>query len=200
MKLDYDEISPITKQKSVLVEKEGDTIYKICTQSGYVMNPNLKFGQEGFKRVGFLEETYTKFQEGEEVVDAWARIPTAVLRDRVVDKNGDVWLPAQQYGEYWCLHPTVAIKDGQNSRWGVSPIIMITVDASKPAEGLLERIVESIESRDFNDPKYSLVTLVPDPAGSTKVRYFFAEYEKARWYDNYQAAYEAFNKLENERE
>ena len=41
MKLDYDEISPITGNRSVLVEVENDSVFRFCVESGYCHYSNV---------------------------------------------------------------------------------------------------------------------------------------------------------------
>ena len=44
MKFDYDEMSPITGNKCVLVEPNNDgSLSKMCMESGYTMNTNHHF-------------------------------------------------------------------------------------------------------------------------------------------------------------
>lgn len=74
-KLDYDEISPITGNKSVLVEEVYDNVYqKICVESGFYTQTDW---EDGSDQVDNYEETITDHN----------------IDHKVVDENGLVWYP-----------------------------------------------------------------------------------------------------------
>ena len=52
LKIDYDEISPITKNKCVIVEADESTgeEHRMCMESGYITRTALKFNSDACKQ------------------------------------------------------------------------------------------------------------------------------------------------------
>ncbi len=75
MKLNYDEISPITGNKSVMVEYDEDKgqNMKLCMESGY--------------------QTFDSWKDGSEIVDKFLSVSPELIRNTaLVDDNENVWV------------------------------------------------------------------------------------------------------------
>ena len=68
MKLDYDEISPITENKCVLVEADEQTnsVSYLCMESGYTTSDKLKIGSSYITN---YEGTITELMRNEKFID-----------------------------------------------------------------------------------------------------------------------------------
>lgn len=207
MKLNFDEVSPITKRKCVLVEKETDgTVVKVCTESGYRTCSKWISGNKEFDLLGFKTEPkepdwkvmLPAIRYDKEVIDPLLRRPTQVLLRAIHDTDGSSWLPEFLVTEKWCLHPMVR-KDfvGHFFNWGISPIIVTNIGLPSVNNDLsiLRKINDDLElGTHYDNPRYGCMSIVMD---KEQVVYYFADYTKARWYHDYKNAYEAFTKLNN---
>lgn len=106
----YDEISPITKELTVLVETDQDTglTSKLCMVSGYSTNDALQSGSSAH----------------EEFV---SRVPKLLQNLCIVDDNNFVWFPITIYMSHGILFPDGT--DEQNWVWRIAPIVDV-----EPAE------------------------------------------------------------------
>ena len=68
MKLDYDEISPITKNKCVLVEadEQSNSVSYLCMESGYTTTDKLQIGSSYIVN---YEATITELMRNEKYID-----------------------------------------------------------------------------------------------------------------------------------
>lgn len=72
MRLVYDEISPITNNKSVLVEHDENGVYKLCMDTGYAHQEKWTIGSD-------------------ELIEYESTLPQMTIDDKFVASNGDVW-------------------------------------------------------------------------------------------------------------
>lgn len=114
MKSNYDEISPITHNLSVLVEQDDATglTSKICMDSGYTTNSFLIDGSETLSK---LESSIAK----------------TAFNFRVVDGNKNVWIPCMQATDTSSIYPIPDDVDNTTFMWQVTPIKKLTEDESK---------------------------------------------------------------------
>ena len=106
-KAEYDEISPITGELTVLVEDDPMTglTSKLCMKSGYTTNEAMKVDSDQHKH--FLATT-----------------PKLLHDLSKVDDNGIVWFPITIYTEHGIFFPDGTTVD--NWVWRLAPIIEVT--------------------------------------------------------------------------
>lgn len=87
MRLNYDELSPITGTMSVLVEHEDGVTMKMCMESGY--------------------QTYNSWKIGSEELTAFeSSSPDIILDSKFVDeKKGQVWYKTAIFSKGFVLYP-----------------------------------------------------------------------------------------------
>ena len=97
-----DEISPITNNKSVIVDQDPATglVSKLCLESGFTTN---SFLIKGSKTMQDLE----------------AQLPNIAKDLKVVDKLGWVWIPMMQNTEQAVIYPVGTVDKWV---WQVSPL------------------------------------------------------------------------------
>lgn len=103
-KAEYDEISPITKELTVLVESDPVTGLnsKLCMKSGFTTNEAMKAGSE--QHAHFLKST-----------------PKLLHDLSVTDDDGFVWFPITVFTEHGIFFP-----DGTTTEdwvWRIAPIV-----------------------------------------------------------------------------
>jgi hypothetical protein len=124
---EYDEISPITKELTVLVETDPDTglTSKLCMHSGYSTNETLISGSDAH-------------------ADFISHIPKLLQNLCVIDDSNHVWFPITIYTQYGILFP-----DGTNEQdwvWRIAPIISIE-EADREKYPVLDKPGEFYEQR-----------------------------------------------------
>jgi len=105
-KAEYDEISPITGELSVLVEDDPATglTSKLCMQSGYTTNEAMISGSAQHQH--FLATT-----------------PKLLHDLSTIDENGLVWFPITIYTEHGIFFPDGT--DVDNWIWRIAPIVNV---------------------------------------------------------------------------
>lgn len=126
MKFDYDEISPITGNKCVLVEDIGSGVeQKICMESGYMT-------------MSIYHESNDQFEVLEN------NIPDMIVAKKVVDDLGFNWYLTVLNTEQGCLTPIPSEDDPNGFKWMVSQYIdTLEVDENGSAKKRLD--VENAE-------------------------------------------------------
>ena len=105
MKFNYDEISPITGNKCVLVEVDANNNqHKMCMESGYTCN-----SQHHFKN----DEDMAAIIED--------KMPDFIVQSKVIDDLGFHWYLAHITTPYGSLYP-IPSSDTEYS-WVVNPVI-----------------------------------------------------------------------------
>lgn len=114
MKSNYDEISPITQNLSVLVEQDDATglTSKICMDSGYTTNSFLIDGSDTLSK---LESSIAK----------------VAFNFRVIDSTRNVWIPCMQATDTASIYPIPDDVDDTTFMWQVTPIKKLTEDESR---------------------------------------------------------------------
>jgi|SRR5210317_1298125 hypothetical protein len=114
MEKKYDEVSPITNNLCVLVDRDDSTglTSKLCVESGFTTNSFLKDGSKT------LEELRTM-------------IPKVAYDLKVVDKDGNIWIPAMQSTEFSSIYPIPNQESEDGFLWQVTPIKKLSEEDSK---------------------------------------------------------------------
>lgn len=204
MKLQFDEVSPITGNLCVLTEKDPDSgrSVRLCTESGYLGHENLS--DEELERMGFIipgpedsKDPLDYFQYGPQVTDQFLRLPSTILHSSFTDKNGILWVPMPEANPSLtaCLHPAVdwwdLFNDHEEERWGISPIVAFTLPEEEDSDLAIAVRTEmapenSVPRGRFEHPKFLSLGYGINPDHS--ITYRFADLRAAKWYDNYTEA------------
>lgn len=129
-KITYDEISPITKNLTVLIDKDEETgiISKLCMESGFTTNTLMIDTEE------FWESLKYHFPIGHQFA--------------YKDDTGTIWIPSAQASPSAAIYPAED-RESQELIWQVTPAIF---DDSLP-EGELELDFDA--SKRFGKFQYS---------------------------------------------
>jgi len=104
MRLNYDEISPITGNMCVMVELDStkNQNMRLCMESGY--------------------QTFDSWKEGSEIVEKFLSVsPELIQRTKFVDENGNVWVKIIMMTPDVVLNPDItSTVDGPELIWKVS--------------------------------------------------------------------------------
>ena len=158
LKLDYDEISPITGNKTVLCEYDAnmqDTT-KICMATGY--------------------QTYlNSWKQGSDLLsDYELQLPTEVLNSKVVDSNGNVWYKTvlqsprvilYPKGEFWKVVP---LSESPNEVDEIVPIIVPIGLDNRGTRYLELSKAKTFDSDKFEEALFSFQELIADEIHSTQ--------------------------------
>lgn len=144
MKSNYDEISPITNNLAVLVEKDDATgiTSKICMDSGYTTNSFLIDGSDALSK---LESSIAK----------------VAFNFRVVDSNKNVWIPCMQATDTASIYPIPNEVDSTTFIWQVTPIKKLSESESKKYPDpnnigkYLENYIDFENSVNFSKDKFT---------------------------------------------
>lgn len=108
---DYDEISPITGKKTVLVEPISDTEeYRLDMLSGYHTYTNWNKNNEAF------ENSINEFE---------SNMPGYVANGKFITDNGQYWYPVLEINNFKFLYPSMTISDSDIPEWGVAKLVKI---------------------------------------------------------------------------
>lgn len=109
MKRTYDEVSPITNNLCVIVDRDDalNTISKICMESGYTTNSFLINDEK------IMENLKSK-------------IPRIAFDFKIVDRFNQVWIPAMTTTEKAAIYPIPNETDPDSFKWQVTPIKDLT--------------------------------------------------------------------------
>jgi hypothetical protein len=138
MKKTYDELSPITGNMSVLVDRDESTgmISKMCIESGYTTN---SFLVEGSKTMEQLRTT----------------IPRIAYNLKFVDDKNNVWIPTMQSTEFSSMYPFEDPNNPNDFIWRITPIKKLSEEESKkypnpdkPGE-FMDSYIDFENSKDF---------------------------------------------------
>jgi hypothetical protein len=110
MRLNYDEISPITGNMCVLVEPDStkNQNMKLCMESGY--------------------QTFDSWKEGSEIVEKFLSASPILIRNTaVVDESGNVWVKVIMMTPDVVLNPDLRQADGDTYEdiWKVSSFTLL---------------------------------------------------------------------------
>lgn len=110
MRLNYDEISPITGNMCVMVEPDStkNQNMKLCMESGY--------------------QTFDSWKDGSEIVEKFLSVsPQLIQHSAVVDENGNVWVKVIMMTQDVVLNPDLREKeDGTYEEiWKVSSFTLL---------------------------------------------------------------------------
>lgn len=187
MKLTYDEISPITRNKCVLTEKWNDEVIKMCDESGYTTVSGWVSGSDVYNLIGFKDNYELRY--GEDVMDILQRKPSAWLKKVVVDGEGHFWLPSIQRVGSQALYPSL---QEDSEAWEIGPVVQL-----RELEGPIYQqfdVMNVMSGNAYDNPTYILIDLFVEQNQDEekKVVYEFIDTSAGQTYNTYQEAFKSF--------
>lgn len=125
--MEYDSISPVTGNKTVVEEQIGDDVYKVCMETGYATY------RDAWKDPEILEKVILT-------------MPDYVVDACIIDDTGGHWFPVLIIGHENVLYP---IKTDDKILWAVVNLIELQEDESIEGLQLIKLPNENEQLVDF---------------------------------------------------
>ena len=110
----FDEISPITKEQTVMVDVDSSGVkHKLCMKSGYATNDRL-------------------INDSEYTIESLSKSPALVNNFKIVDDEGYVWIPMNSSTNHAAILPVEDKDDETTFNWAVCPITKSSEDYFNP--------------------------------------------------------------------
>lgn len=149
MRLNYDEISPITGNNCVMVELDStkNQNTKLCMESGY--------------------QTFDSWKEGSDIVDKFLSVSPQLIRDTaIVDQHGNVWVKIIMMTPDVVLNPDTIQENGNTVHiWKVSSFVFLD-EGEIPESNLISvkvderfKVLDENTASVFGDREFEAATL-----------------------------------------
>jgi len=149
MRLNYDEISPITGNMCVMVEPDStkDQNMKLCMESGY--------------------QTFDSWKDGSEIVEKFLSVSPQIIRNTaVVDDNENVWVKVIMMTPDVVLNPDLKeVGDRYEQIWKVSSFTLLE-EGVLPEPNIVSvqvgnrfKVLDETTSVEFGELEFEAATL-----------------------------------------